>query len=70
MVYPAAHGGPFSPIFEAARRISDSVSGDTSSMKFICHRCLKIRRIRWIVLVGILVTVGLLAVILGRLRVI
>ena len=70
MVYPAARGGPFSPIFDAARRISDGVSGDTSAMKFICNRCVRMRRIRWGILVGIFVALGVLAMILGRLGVI
>jgi hypothetical protein len=70
MTYPADTGGQFSPIFDAARRISDGISGDTSAMKFICNRCVRMRRIRWGILVGILVALCLLAVILGRLGVI
>jgi hypothetical protein len=61
MVYPE-RAGPFFVL----RRAGDEMIGDESAMRFVCYRCLRIRRWTMGVLFGVLVVVVVVVLVAAR----
>lgn len=58
MVYPEA-SGPISNLRIAAAKLAD----DDSKMRFICHRCIKVRKYTKVAIIGIFVFLVVLIIV-------